>query len=85
VDSLKTELNADRVWRTRSQLEIAIVEYIGWFNHVRLHSSLGYLPPAEHEARYWASDGDRARTATNVVAGRKAPAGLSALRFENPR
>jgi putative transposase len=28
VDSFKTELIADRVWRTRSQLELAIVEYI---------------------------------------------------------
>ena len=32
VDSFKTELIADRVWRTRSQLELAIVEYISWFN-----------------------------------------------------
>ena len=30
VDSFKTELITDRVWRSRSQLEIAIVEYIGW-------------------------------------------------------
>ena len=33
VDSFKTELIADRVWRTRSQLELAVVEYVGWFNH----------------------------------------------------
>ena len=32
VDSFKTELIADRVWRTRTQLELAIVEYVGWFN-----------------------------------------------------
>jgi putative transposase len=50
VDSFKTELIADRVWRTRSQLELAIVEYLGWFNHTRLHESLGDLPPAEFEA-----------------------------------
>jgi putative transposase len=49
VDSFKTELIADRVWQTRSQLELAIVEYIGWFNHDRLHESLGDLPPAEFE------------------------------------
>jgi putative transposase len=49
VDSFKTELIADRVWRTRSQLELAIVEYVGWFNHTRLHQSLGDLPPAEFE------------------------------------
>jgi putative transposase len=52
VDSFKTELIADRVWRTRSQLELAIVEYVGWFNHQRLHESLGDLPPAEYEALY---------------------------------
>ena len=50
VDSIKTELIADRVWRTRSQLELAIVEYLGWFNYDRLHESLGDIPPAEFEA-----------------------------------
>src|SRR4051795_1936839 len=50
VDSFKTELIADRVWRTRSQLELAIVEYVAWFNSTRLHESLGDLPPAEIEA-----------------------------------
>lgn len=49
VDSFKTELIADRVWRTRTQLELAIVEYVGWFNTTRLHESLGDLPPAEFE------------------------------------
>jgi putative transposase len=50
VDTLKTELIADRVWRTRSHLELAIVEYLGWFNNDRLHQSLGDIPPAEFEA-----------------------------------
>jgi putative transposase len=49
VDSFKTELIADRVWRSRSQLELAIVEYVGWFNHARLHEALGDRPPAEFE------------------------------------
>ena len=49
VDSFKTELIADRVWRSRSQLELAVVEYIGWFNHDRLHQALGDRPPAEFE------------------------------------
>jgi len=49
VDSFKTELIADRVWRTRSQLELAVVEYIGWFNDSRLHQALGDLPPSEFE------------------------------------
>jgi putative transposase len=49
VDSFKTELIADRVWRSRAQLELAVVEYIAWFNHQRLHEALGDIPPAEYE------------------------------------
>jgi putative transposase len=52
VDTFKTELITDRVWRTRSQLEFAIIEYVGWFNHHRLHESLDDRPPAEYEALY---------------------------------
>jgi putative transposase len=52
VDSFKTELIADRIWRTRTQLELAIVEYVGWFNTARLHESLADIPPAEFEALY---------------------------------
>ncbi len=56
VDTFKTELIADRVWRTRSQLELGIVEWVAWFNNDRLHGALGDIPPAEfetgHAARY---------------------------------
>jgi putative transposase len=52
VDSFKTELISDRVWRTHTQVEFATVEYVAWFNNVRLHSALGDIPPAEHEALY---------------------------------
>ena len=52
VDTFKTELITDRVWRTRAQLELAIVGYVGWFNTARLHESLGDIPPAEFEAVY---------------------------------
>jgi putative transposase len=52
VDSFKTELIADRVWRTHSQLEFATVEYVAWLNTARLHSSLGDIPPVEFEALY---------------------------------
>jgi putative transposase len=55
VDSIKTELIADRVWRTNTQLELAIVEYVAWFNTRRLHSSLGNIPPIEHEQAYAAA------------------------------
>ena len=50
VDSYKTELIADRVWRSRAQLELASVEYVAWFNTQRLHEALGDIPPVEFEA-----------------------------------
>jgi len=52
VDSFKTELITDRVWRTRSQLELAVVEYVAWFNNERLHEALDDRPPREREEEY---------------------------------
>jgi muconolactone delta-isomerase len=55
VDSYKTELIADRVWRAHAQLELASIDYVTWFNTRRLHSSLGNIPPVEHEQRHAAA------------------------------
>jgi putative transposase len=52
VDSYKTELIADRVWSSRAQVELATVAWVAWFNHNRLHSALGDIPPVEFEQRY---------------------------------
>ena len=57
VDTFKTELIKDRVWRTNSQLELAVVEYVAWFNTRRLHTSIGNRPPIEVEAEHYASAG----------------------------
>jgi putative transposase len=62
VDSFKTELIADRVWRSRTQLELAVVEYIGWYNGARVHASLGDIPPIEYEQQH------ARREATTLVA-----------------
>ena len=51
VDSYKTELIADRVWRSRAQVELATIEWVAWFNHDRLHENLGDIPPVEFEAQ----------------------------------
>jgi putative transposase len=61
VDSFKTELIRDRVWRTNTQLELTIVEYVAWFNTRRIHSSIGNRPPIEHEAD-WHTNGSRSRS-----------------------
>jgi putative transposase len=37
-------------WRSIDDLEIAVAEYIDWYNHRRLHGELGLVPPAEYEA-----------------------------------
>ena len=33
-------------------LEIAVAEYIDWFNHRRLHGEIGLVPPVEFEAQH---------------------------------
>ncbi len=50
----KTELVERRAWRTLEDVELATFEYVDWFNHRRLHTAIGDIPPAEHEARYTA-------------------------------
>ena len=37
-------------WTGIDDLEIAVAEYIDWFNQRRLHGELGHVPPAEYEA-----------------------------------
>jgi len=48
--SIKGELLHLQAWPTKAAARRAIVEYIGWYNGTRLHSSLGYRSPAEYEA-----------------------------------
>ena len=55
--TIKRELIDTRAWPTRAGLHRAVFEYIeGWFNPRRLHSSLRYLSPAEHEAIHHHAD-----------------------------
>ncbi len=43
--SLKGELIDLQTWPTRAMTKRAIVEYIGWYNGTRLHSTLGTAAP----------------------------------------
>lgn len=37
-------------WTSINDVEIAVAEYVDWFNQRRLHGELGHVPPAEFEA-----------------------------------
>lgn len=50
--TLKVECVHDVHFETREQAMREIVEYIGYYNTERRHSSLGYITPAEFERRW---------------------------------
>jgi len=41
-----------RSWRTVEEVELATAGWVDWWNHRRLHSACGDVPPAEFEAAY---------------------------------
>jgi putative transposase len=50
----KTELvRAEGPWRGVEDLELATLHWVHWFNHDRLHSSIGNIPPVEAETDYY--------------------------------
>ena len=60
VDTFKTELIADRVFETHRSLKLAVVEWVAWYNHQRLHERIGDIPPAEYEQLHYAAITDPA-------------------------
>ncbi|MEU3167234.1 IS3 family transposase [Streptosporangium sp. NPDC006930] len=40
-------------WRSMDDVELATLEYLDWFNHRRLHTACGNIPPAEYEAIHY--------------------------------
>ena len=47
----------DGPWRGVDELELATLSWVHWFNHQRLHSKIGYVPPVEHEQTYYRQTG----------------------------
>jgi putative transposase len=55
IDLYKTELiKKTGPWKTLADVEPATADYVDWYNTRRLHTSIGGIPPAEHEAAYYA-------------------------------
>jgi transposase InsO family protein len=66
--TIKRELIDRRQWPTRAGLRRAVFEYIeGWYNTRRLHSSLGYVSPAEYEAAIHRNAVDQAAQSTQAT------------------
>jgi putative transposase len=40
-------------WKNLEAVEFATLAWVDWFNHRRLLEPIGYMPPAEYEARYY--------------------------------
>jgi transposase InsO family protein len=53
--SLKAEALPARPWSTRAQARIAIADHLQFYNERRLHSSLAYRTPVEHEVNWCAT------------------------------
>ncbi len=50
VSSIKAELVSAAAWNTPHEAEIAVADYLRFYNHHRWHSALGYRSPAQYEA-----------------------------------
>jgi putative transposase len=40
-------------WRTATQVELATLAWVQWWDQCRLHGALDHIPPTEHEAIYY--------------------------------
>ena len=53
IGLFKTEVIARRgPWRTLTQVEAALAEWVDWYNHRRLHEACGDIPPVEYEQHH---------------------------------
>ena len=50
-------------WRGFEAVEFATLEWVDWFNNRRLLETIGNIPPAEAEARYYVQSNEFARVA----------------------
>ena len=54
IGLFKTEvIRRQGPWKNLEAVEFATLKWVDWFNHRRLLEPIGYVPPAEYEARYY--------------------------------
>jgi len=64
IGLFKTEVIHRRgPWRSLETVEFATLEWVDWFNNRRLLEPIGYIPPAEAEARFYAQSPEFAMVA----------------------
>ncbi len=56
-------------WRHLEAVEFATLTWVDWFNMRRLLEPIGYLPPAEYEARYYEQQREPTTIGNDVAAG----------------
>lgn len=59
--TVKVECVHGENFKTRAEAARALVEYLGYYNTERIHSSIGYLTPSEFERRWRAENEQRGR------------------------
>ena len=55
AECIRTTVFHDGPYKTIAEVEFATAGWVDWYNNRRLHSSLGYLPPAEFEQAHYAT------------------------------
>jgi len=55
AECIRTTVFHEGPYRTIADVEYATAGWVDWYNTRRLHSSLGYVPPAEFEQAHYAT------------------------------
>jgi len=49
---IKTEFVRGNYFESQEELDLELFDYVHWFNHIRIHSTLGYLSPMEYKSKH---------------------------------
>lgn len=49
---IKTEFVKGEQFESQEELDLKLFDYVHWFNHIRIHETLGYLSPMEYKSQH---------------------------------